>query len=150
MEPLIITGHANAMLGSGWEKRWDVATLSRECGDQVVIPKEEGPERGHAEDSWANLKDTPKTTLFEYLQGWEGQSLEGKPYVFDWSIQSHCPMMLENLTMPAYFSGDLLQDLPSDQGIAAKSAWPSLLVGPEGSGCGLHQDSLGSYYHHSG
>lgn len=143
MEPVIVNGHAAAMLGQGWEEHWDAASLSKACGEQMVTPKQEGEARGHHEDTWANLKDTKPTTLAGYLSAWAEKRLGGeKPYVFDWSIQSKCPAMLSNLTVPMYWSGDMLQMLPSDEGIAAKTAWPSLLAGPEGSGCGLHEDAL--------
>jgi hypothetical protein len=76
------------------------------------------------------------------------------PYLFDWSLPRNCPSLLlsGSLRIPAYFGArDLLQHADAtgpigDQSCGYQDTWPSLLVGPAGSGAGVHIDSFGSNF----
>jgi hypothetical protein len=76
------------------------------------------------------------------------------PYLFDWSIPKNCPSLplSGELRIPAYFGArDLLQHADAAGNVGSQScgyqdSWPSLLVGPAGSGAGVHIDSFGSNF----
>ena len=53
-------------------------------------------------------------------------------------------LQLDGAAVPAFFAQDLLQRCPA--GTLYRDSWPSLFVGPAGSGAELHIDAFGSHF----
>lgn len=56
----------------------------------------------------------------------------------------NCPELVKELTVPMYFTGDLLQDTPP--GTLYRDSWPSLFVSPSNITSYLHIDTFGSNF----
>ncbi len=65
-------------------------------------------------------------------------------YLFDWSLPLSCPGLAQELRIPKYFAGDLLQRTPG--GTLYHDSWPSLFIAPAGVCSGLHIDAFGSNF----
>lgn len=146
--PVIITGdQVDAML----HKEWTFERVGEVCGDKEVSLSKLGrdltdEDRDEAEDEaqWADLFQVVDTTVSAFLDALKSRSL-GQLYLFDWSLPSHCPELLKDgFTVPSYFSGDFFQALPSD--LDMRDGWPSLLIGPEGTGADLHKDTYATHF----
>jgi hypothetical protein len=73
------------------------------------------------------------------------QEREGeRRYLFDWSLPLYAPELAAELTIPKYFSGDLLQR--TELGSKYRDSWPSLFVAPAGLVSELHVDTFGSNF----
>jgi len=67
--------------------------------------------------------------------------------VFDWSLQRHCPELLEqHMIVPKYFAQDYLQRIPEHVPLKYRDSWPSLFVGVNGTYGGNHRDVFGSSF----
>ncbi|BFZ03456.1 hypothetical protein BsWGS_06495 [Bradybaena similaris] len=91
---------------------------------------------------WAKLEQCRETTVGEFIdQVQEGQTSN---YLFDWSLPIHCPQLAEDLSLPKYFSGNILQKtLP---GSLYCDSWPSLFIAPKGAVSSLHIDAFSSHF----
>jgi len=146
--PVIITGEqVDAML----HKEWTLDRVGEVCGDKEVALSKSGrdlTEEDHeeAEDGaqWADLFEVAETTVSEFISALKTRTL-GPLYLFDWSLPSHCPELLEDgFTVPSYFASDFFQALPRD--LDMRDGWPSLLVGPNGTGAALHKDTYATHF----
>jgi len=139
--PVVATG--TAMTGP---TPWDIETLIERCGTAPVRLRERAGGDKYGK-SWAGLVHLEQEiTLGEFLREFQ-QGKAGGKYLFDWSIPTNCPDLLEktvNFTLPSYIAGDLFQVLPGAS--YAADSWPSLLVGEKGSGSGLHIDSHATHF----
>ena len=70
--------------------------------------------------------------------------LVGHRYLFDWSLPLHCPELANEMNIPKYFAGDLLQRTPP--GSLYRDTWPSLFIAPAGICSQLHVDAFGSNF----
>ncbi len=91
---------------------------------------------------------TSVDTFFKRLQQHQHQSGRSWPtqYLFDFNLQAHCPSLLQDWNMPAYFSQDFLQRVPPAMINAYGSSsyrnyWPSLFAGAPGTRSELHIDA---------
>ena len=158
--PVIITGLVRRMFAKGV---WTRERLRAELGSKTVVPRHRVPQS----PDWASLEDAPASTVSSFLDamGKErgadlGQSCSGEShsqdprtrkassavqsYLFDWNLPDNAPELCSELSIPAYFADDLLQQLP--EGAMYRDAWPSLFVGPRGTRSGLHIDAFGSNF----
>mmetsp|Transcript_46767 Transcript_46767/g.146643 ORF Transcript_46767/g.146643 Transcript_46767/m.146643 type:complete len:307 (-) Transcript_46767:521-1441(-) len=131
--PVILTGLFEA--GMFVRGAWSFDRLQEELGNKLIVP------RRRVEDSpdWAHLEDSQQTSLSEFLEKISASSCED--YIFDWNLPGNAPDLVDELRIPKFFSGDLLQHLP--EGSLYREAWPSLFIGPKGSRSGLHIDAFG-------
>ncbi|KNC48398.1 JmjC domain-containing protein 4 [Thecamonas trahens ATCC 50062] len=143
-KPVVIRGGAANMT----TVPWDYAHLQSACGRAMVTPK---LYRAHM-DTWASLSSLDSMSLGEFIEALrngslvEGYRAPGLPYVFDASLTYMCPAMLDEFVVPKYVANDFLQRIPYTIDVPYRSSWPSLFVGPAGSGSGLHIDSFGSSF----
>ena len=100
--------------------------------------------------SWAHLQDISNgLTIGDYIDGVVSGRIEGKSslYVHDISIERHLPELLPHVCIPKYFCGNLLNRVEQSDGQHKFSgSWPSLFIGPSGSGSPLHIDSFASHF----
>ena len=142
--PVLIKGGADVMTTT----EWDLDHLDAVCGDKMVTPGR------YAEDGagWAALSFDSEIPLSQYIGQLrngslvEGYTPPGYPYVFDWPLPEHCPEIMREFVVPKYFANDFLQRIPRAYHVPYQDSWPSLFVGPAGSGSGLHIDSFGSSF----
>jgi len=113
--------------------QWSPTTLSRKC------PKASLPVYTFDSNSkeWASLAETGHLLLSSYFQQWFGGAAGQKepPYGLEMSLRNECPVLLEDVRIPAPFSDDMLARY------YRKGAWPTLITGPAGTRSGLHRDS---------
>ncbi|XP_046554523.1 LOW QUALITY PROTEIN: uncharacterized protein LOC124263846 [Haliotis rubra] len=102
---------------------------------------------------WAGLEEGDTVTVGEYMdqtlnpRDTERQGKEGLPsmqYLFDWSLPLHCPKLVEELSIPRYFAGDLLQR--TNRSSLYQDSWPSLFLAPAGVCSQLHIDAFASNF----
>ncbi|XP_071105155.1 uncharacterized protein [Haliotis cracherodii] len=143
--PVVITDLVDKMTAVPWTLQHirDVAGEVR-----VTLKK---PVDGSVE--WAGLEEGDTVTVGEYIdqtltprdterQG-EG-SVPSVQYLFDWSLPLHCPRLVEELSVPRYFAGDLLQR--TSPGSLYQDSWPSLFLAPAGLCSQLHVDAFASNF----
>eukprot|EP00747_Dinoflagellata_sp_TGD_P164966 gnl/TRDRNA2_/TRDRNA2_185651_c0_seq1.p1 gnl/TRDRNA2_/TRDRNA2_185651_c0~~gnl/TRDRNA2_/TRDRNA2_185651_c0_seq1.p1 ORF type:complete len:449 (-),score=73.51 gnl/TRDRNA2_/TRDRNA2_185651_c0_seq1:61-1407(-) len=56
-------------------------------------------------------------------------------YALEMSLRNECPMLLEDIRIPAFFADDMLVRYYKN------AAWPTLITGPRGTQSGLHRDT---------
>ena len=136
-------------------------TLRARCGRSTVQPAV--PSGG---GTVAKLTKLRAITVARFLQGLE-ENLNGPKgdldtrdyYLHDWQIGPHCPWLLENYTVPAYWehnilgkvqvtkkSGGVLDWVWPDTSTPASGSWPSLFVGNKGTATGLHVDRGATHF----
>eukprot|EP01065_Artemidia_motanka_P015526 TRINITY_DN19302_c0_g1_i1.p1 TRINITY_DN19302_c0_g1~~TRINITY_DN19302_c0_g1_i1.p1 ORF type:complete len:435 (+),score=87.10 TRINITY_DN19302_c0_g1_i1:60-1364(+) len=145
--PVVLEGLADLMRGPDpWTPSW----LANVCeGGPRLQPsvREIGEPR-----SWGGMEQANESlSVREFIAAGLHQTAaaDGRlQYIHDWPLIELCPGSLVNFTIPKYFSGDLLQRLPSTGGDlpAYRNSWPSLFMGPKGSRSALHRDSFASHF----
>mmetsp|Transcript_29749 Transcript_29749/g.74815 ORF Transcript_29749/g.74815 Transcript_29749/m.74815 type:complete len:560 (-) Transcript_29749:36-1715(-) len=122
------------------------------CGNETVHPRVYSEEVEGT--GGIKLANADPLTLDEYLTERENGRADGR-LVFDWPLPMNCPEILKDFAVPSYFAQDFLQNIssraekadPDDPtAFILNGAWPSLFVGPEMSGGGLHIDALGTNF----
>jgi len=157
--PVVIVGAVERM---GVASRWgDLRHLAAICGERPAQLK-----RQRADSTkWAGLEpiQSDNSTVAEFVarveDSWQRPLVGGEhppsrglrgatgvSYLFDWGLPKLCPELLEGFIVPEYFAQDLLQRTPAVEADQYREQWPSLFLGPKGSGCNLHTDSLGSHF----
>jgi hypothetical protein len=155
--PVIISGLVPRMFSAGV---WTRERLRTELGAKTFVPRLRVPQS----PDWASLEDAPALTVSAFLDTMSSEgrsedhrSAQGpneiltqtpgcapKGYLFDWNLPDNAPNLCSEISIPAYFADDLLQQLP--EGAMYRDAWPSLFVGPRGTRSGLHIDAFGSNF----
>jgi len=98
--------------------------------------------RGLPRGGLSSATDQGISTMSQFGKYIENGGKEGAPplYLFDWSVQVHCPALLKDFVVPRYIAHDLLRDMQ------LSTHWPSLLIGPKGSGSGVHVDDYETHF----
>lgn len=119
---------------------WTLPYLRARVGMKRVTLKRHSP----FSTNWARLDPVanPGCTMAKYIDRVMAGSCAD--YLHDWSLPIHCPDLVRQLTIPRYFSGDLLQKV--DKSLMYTQTWPSLFIGPEGTHSALHVDGFGSNF----
>eukprot|EP00756_Hemistasia_phaeocysticola_P030963 Hpha_TRINITY_DN16321_c3_g6::TRINITY_DN16321_c3_g6_i1::g.57805::m.57805 len=128
--PVILTGLQEAVTGGGWNWEW----MLQQCGDKAVQPRRYSEDR----KGWGGQTRDDSHVLLSQVAAGDG-------YAVDWSLLWGCPWALQNFSVPTFFAGDQLQQLP-DSHWHMRDKWPSLFVGRAGSGTALHTDALGTHF----
>lgn len=128
--PVVIDG----ALSSWPAMQWTPALLTAKC------PAARLPVYTYdlAATDWAALRDSGEMPLHQYLAeefGHGSDVRDGARYGLEMSLRNECPVLLEDVRIPAFFTDDLLVRYYK------KAAWPTLIVGPRGSRSGLHRDT---------
>lgn len=148
--PVILTGKA---VDNMLREKWTLDKIVTDCGDKEVMLSKLDKNHSHSGngdgeelvDAWADLHQVQKSTVLHFITAMRNRELATPLYLFDWSIPAHCPALLKSgFNIPPYFSSDLFQRLPHDLGM--RDGWPSLLVGPNGTGAGLHVDTYATHF----
>jgi len=139
----VIISDALERMGSvaSWKNLSHVAAV---CGHRPAFLKEQVRGSSH----WAGLEKVGEdnTTVGAFVRSLQAQELEQPLYLFDWGLPKYCPELLDGFIMPRYFAQDFLQRTPAKESDQYREQWPSLFIGPQGSGCNLHVDSIGSHF----
>jgi hypothetical protein len=130
-QPVVIEGALN-----GWPAlQWTTHSLAERC------PNAELPVYAYdlSATDWAALKDAGQLPLPKYLSSQFGHGnssrRHGALYGLEMSLRNECPALLEDLRIPSLFADDMLVKYYK------KGAWPTLIIGPQGTQSGLHRDT---------
>ncbi|XP_067671162.1 uncharacterized protein [Haliotis asinina] len=143
--PVVITDLVDKMTSAPWTLQ-HIRDVAGEV--KVTLKKTVG---GSVE--WAGLEEGDTLTVGEYIdqtltpRGTERhgeKSLPSVQYLFDWSLPLHCPKLVEELSIPKYFAGDLLQR--TTRCSLYQDSWPSLFLSPAGLCSQLHIDAFASNF----
>ena len=143
--PVIITG-----LAESWFRNTDYFHFLKDNCAEAKMPimgKVKNPE------VWANLEGKgtmPMDKFIDYvLDESENYGTEEKLYGFDLQISDECPVLLDQIKVPRFFNECVLQNdhvkghFQKFRDNHSTFAWPTLMIGPEGSTSALHMDSQG-------
>ena len=143
--PVIITG-----LAESWFRDTDYFHFLRdECAEAEVpiMAKAENPE------VWANLENKGFMRMDNFvdyvLEESDKYDTGEKLYGFDLQISQECPVLLDQIKIPRFFNECVLQNdhvkghFQKFRGNTGTFAWPTLMLGPQGSTSALHVDSQG-------
>jgi len=145
-KPVVISGLLEHCLrrpsSSSSSSLWTMDFLRSKIGHKMVSLKHSV----EGSPNWAQLEESSCTTFADFIDGIQnGDAALKKSYCHDWSIEMHCPELLEEIIgIPKYFSGDYLQHMPA--GSMYKDTWPSLFVGAKGTYSDLHIDAFQSNF----
>lgn len=139
--PVIIQGVAES-----FTQQWSFDFLKEKCPmAQIPVMK-----TSNNSEVWAHLEFVGNQQLQEFIRYMFEQSSqdEQKLYGFDLLIREQCPALIPYFKVPRYFNECLLQaGLVKDHFTkvfeTAVFAWPSMMVGPQGSSSALHLDNQG-------
>lgn len=146
--PVIITGIVDETWGlTDEEPEWDFDFLLDKC------PQAELPimEKVHDSEQWANLVMEGVMPLEDFVQyvEEESQEQENKLYGFDLVIRQECPELLPFFKVPRFCNECVLQSdhvrghFQEEFDEEAIFAWPTMMIGPQGSTSALHVDNEG-------
>jgi hypothetical protein len=143
--PVIITG-----LAESWFRDTDFFHFLRdECASAAmpIMAKTENPK------VWASLQGKGTMRMDNFIDYVLDEShkfdVHEKLYGFDLQISQECPVLLEQFKIPRFFNECVLQNehvkghFQKVRNNPAVFAWPTLMLGPEGSTSALHLDSQG-------
>jgi hypothetical protein len=109
-------------------------------------------------EEWGDLEDAGEMELEEFIRYIEnlaqGDTVEdvNKTYGFDMILSEECPALLEQMRIPRFFNECLLQSdfvgrqfrgEDDEDGDAMPFGWPTLMMGPQGTGSAMHRDAEG-------
>lgn len=144
--PVIIQGIAD-----DWAHDEDWYDLLRDSCPKSFIPI---MKKGHDDpELWANLEPSNEMQVDEFLDYlWQESGKEkdeDKKYGFDLVLTQDCPAILPYFKMPRYFNECIMQnDVVRDhfeevEHKDAAFAWPTMMVGPQGTTTAMHTDIQG-------
>ncbi|ETV89657.1 hypothetical protein, variant, partial [Aphanomyces astaci] len=139
-QPVLIKGGASLVMNASW-------SLESLVANPVVANTMVDTKRKVADSvRWARLEDGPRQSVGSFIQAMQRDDWSAEPplYIHDVSIPLHFPELTPQVTIPAYFARDYLQQTP--EGTMYRETWPSLFVGPRGSESATHVDSFGSNF----
>lgn len=142
--------------------------IERTCGDALIVPLVLKP----GLRVWGGLAHSDPKNLRTFIRefrvnvtSWASLELRGEygifkdprfptdpfgtpfEYVFDISIPSYCPSLLQHITIPKYFAADFYQRLSSRAAVASiTDGHPSIFIGHKYSRSNLHIDTLGTNF----
>ena len=143
--PVVIT-NMSRMTGN---VPWTREHIKRVCGSAKVNPLI--PERVVGR-TWGNLKESGTVRVSTFIDSL-AEHPDPSPYMHDWQIAKNCPRLLENYTVPKYFSQDFLRQVEVDgesyldgRERPYQESWPSLFIGEQNTGSGIHIDSGATHF----
>jgi len=139
-EPVILRG---ATVEAMMAEQFTLEYLEATCGDAVFTPRVRSNDSKDVQSAFGMSEGEP-TKLKYFFQKLRNRTLEKAWYLFDYGIPAHCPSASKAIIMPEYLANDAVKYF-KEMPIATQ--WPSLLVGPAGSGTALHVDSYATHFY---
>eukprot|EP00041_Stephanoeca_diplocostata_P017326 m.346130 g.346130 ORF g.346130 m.346130 type:complete len:340 (+) comp20666_c0_seq72:1349-2368(+) len=134
--------------------RWTLSYIAERCDrNATVVPRV--PEV----NQWAGLsplrsRSNAQVLLAEFLQKHAAPPTQNdthsEGYLFDYSLNTGCPALAQELVIPKYFARDMLQRIPPESlpPTSYRDFWPSLFVGRGGAtGSDMHIDAWCSNFY---
>lgn len=138
-KPVIIEGYGNRLFSGS---PWNISTFERTCGDVEVTLKQ----RDNNADTWGALVNGPTVKLSSWIAQVVNHTANESYHVFDWSLPSGCPEVVDNFIVPKYFSSDFFMRVAANRSGMFRRSWPSLFISPKNSSSQLHIDNMGTNF----